>query len=353
MNRSGLGVQALRQAGHEPPEDDEQHSGREYVERYLLPLSRCDALRGAIRERVDVLRIGRDRLLKRDLIGGGREDHRFRLLVRDGGCESIESADVVLDCSGTWRLANALGNGGIPAPGEAEARAADAIRYRLDDILGSDRSRYEAKRVLLVGSGHSAATALEQLLQLEGTHVVWGRRDTRDEPFAIHPDDPLPERDRLSRLANRIAGSRNNRIDVRAGTVVERLEASNAATRVTLAGPRGTEVVDVDVVLALVGYRPDRELYSELQFHECWATMGPMKLAATLLAGGSADCLAQTSAGAETLVLPEPDFFVLGAKSYGKNVNFLIRLGLEQIRDVFTLIDGDPRLNLYTETLTR
>ena len=44
---------------------------------------------------------------------------------------------------------------------------------------------------------------------------------------------------------------------------------------------------------------------------------------------------------------PEPGFFILGAKSYGKNVNFLIRLGLQQIRDVFTLIDGDPALDLY------
>jgi hypothetical protein len=68
--------------------------------------------------------------------------------------------------------------------------------------------------------------------------------------------------------------------------------------------------------------------------------MGPMKLAATLIGGGDADCLAQTSAGAETLRSPEPGFFVLGAKSYGKNVNFLIRVGLEQVREVFTLIES-------------
>ncbi len=74
-----------------------------------------------------------------------------------------------------------------------------------------------------------------------------------------------------------------------------------------------------------------------------------MKLAATLLSSGEADCLAQTSSGADALTHPEPAFFILGAKSYGKNVNFLIRLGLEQIRDVFTLIEGDPAVDLYRD----
>ena len=44
---------------------------------------------------------------------------------------------------------------------------------------------------------------------------------------------------------------------------------------------------------------------------------------------------------------PEPDFYVLGAKSYGKNSSFLIRVGLEQVRNVFSLIEGRPELDLY------
>jgi len=72
-----------------------------------------------------------------------------------------------------------------------------------------------------------------------------------------------------------------------------------------------------------------------------------MKLAASLLAGSSADCLDQASAGAETLVTPEPGFFILGAKSYGRNSQFLIRLGLAQVREAFTLIEQRPELDLY------
>ena len=35
--------------------------------------------------------------------------------------------------------------------------------------------------------------------------------------------------------------------------------------------------------------------------------------------------------GADTLRNPEPDFYVIGSKSYGRNSQFLIRVGLEQV----------------------
>ena len=90
------------------------------------------------------------------------------------------------------------------------------------------------------------------------------------------------------------------------------------------------------VGLSLTGFSGDHRLYRQLQVHECWATTGPMKLAASLLASSSADCLEQTSHGAETLVNPEPGFFILGCKSYGSNSTYLMRLGWQQVEDVFS-----------------
>ena len=52
----------------------------------------------------------------------------------------------------------------------------------------------------------------------------------------------------------------------------------------------------------------------------------------------------------DTLRNPEPDFYILGAKSYGKNSQFLIRLGLEQVRDVYQLLTGDSELDLYSDS---
>jgi hypothetical protein len=40
---------------------------------------------------------------------------------------------------------------------------------------------------------------------------------------------------------------------------------------------------------------------------------------------------------------------VLGTKSYGRNAHFLLRIGFEQVRDVFALIAGQPGLDLYAK----
>ena len=88
----------------------------------------------------------------------------------------------------------------------------------------------------------------------------------------------------------------------------------------------------------------DHTLYRQLQVHECWATSGPMKLAAALLASSSVDCLTQTSHGSDTLRNPEPDFFILGEKSYGRNSTYLMRIGWEQVEQVFRILPLTPAL---------
>ena len=73
-----------------------------------------------------------------------------------------------------------------------------------------------------------------------------------------------------------------------------------------------------------------------------------MKLAAALSGQASADCLDQQATGASSLITPEPNFYILGAKSYGRNSKFLISVGLEQIRELFTIIADREELDLYS-----
>ena len=65
-----------------------------------------------------------------------------------------------------------------------------------------------------------------------------------------------------------------------------------------------------------------------------------MNLAAALLGeAGAATACAVAAHGPETLRNPEPGFFILGAKSYGRNSRFLLQVGWQQVDDVFgTLI---------------
>ncbi len=152
-------------------------------------------------------------------------------------------------------------------------------------------------------------------------------------------NDSLPQRDALSVLGNRIAAGESP-VEHRGGLTVRRL-AVRKDERVLVefedaGGARSTEIVDR--IISNVGYRPNNALFEELQVHQCYASQGPMGLAATLLDGGG-DCLAQESPGADILRNPEPRFFVVGAKSYGRNSAFLLRLGYEQAEHVVGMIE--------------
>ena len=126
---------------------------------------------------------------------------------------------------------------------------------------------------------------------------------------------------------------------MRLGASVESLEASPEGIIVSLRGADGeAEDVRVDRIVSLTGSVGDAKLYRQLQVHECWATSGPMKLAAALLASTATDCLEQESLGADTLKNPEPDFYILGSKSYGRNTAFLMRVGWEQVDQVFEIL---------------
>lgn len=131
----------------------------------------------------------------------------------------------------------------------------------------------------------------------------------------------------------------SDHVRCKTGVVIDSITEENRRLRVTLRDRDGRQYQEeIDRILSLTGFSGDPLLYRQLQVHECWATSGPMKLAASLLAESSADCLDQTNHGPETLVKPEPNFFILGSKSYGRNSTFLMRVGWQQVDDVFSLL---------------
>jgi hypothetical protein len=157
--------------------------------------------------------------------------------------------------------------------------------------------------------------------------------------WPVVEDDALPERSRLVAEASRLADDPSGPIETLRGVVVDSLARTNGKTTVTLRHKDGsTSAVMVDWVLSLTGSVGDHSIFRQLQVHECYATSGPMKLAAALLGSACEDCLTQESRGAETLLNPEPNFFILGAKSYGRNATFLMRVGWEQVTEVFGML---------------
>ena len=323
-------------------------TGAELVERVLEPLAAHPKVSAGIRTGVRVEAVGRDVLLKHEEIGtGARSGSPFRLLLSDGeGREWVERAGVVLDCSGTYHNPNFTGDGGIPAPGED--RWKQRIHRRIPDPV-RDAEEWEGRTVLLVGGGHSAQTAARDLAASArngaDVQVIWALRRA-DASWRPDPYDPLTLRSTLLREAREIVQGGAPGVEVRKGVVVERIRGGGRpgpdgpGLKVELRTRAGsTSEVEVDRILSLTGSVGDHHLYRQLQVHECYATQGPMKLAAALLGSSSEDCLDETGHGPETLANPEPGFFILGEKSYGRNNTFLMRVGWTQVEEVLTLLD--------------
>lgn len=359
MNATTLGVAAIAaQDGQwDCPGVEELLTGQQFWERYLRPLSESDLIVDCLRLGTEVVSVGRRGWLKGEGVGDAtRSEAGFRLLCRNaGGVEQIHAADIVIDCTGTYGNHNWLGQDGIPAVGEDAT--ASQISYTLPDVLDRDREVYSGKHALVVGAGYSAATTVALLAQLAeeqgGTRVTWITRGQGEEgPIRRIPNDRLLERDALAEAANRLAAEPGGPVLHLAGRSIVAIAYRSGTDNfeVAFAGEEA-EPRAFDRVVANVGYRPEDRIYAELQVHACYASGGPMKLAANLLSqansAAAVDCLDQGSCGPESLMNPEPNFYILGSKSYGRGSQFLMSVGFEQIRDLFTLIGQREDLDLY------
>lgn len=303
-NVSPLGLAVLRRErpGHAVPADGDLLTGREFRDAYLIPLAESEPLLESLHLEHAVLAVGR--------ASNGRS---FRLLVRDPqGRERMDTADVVLDCSGVYGHPNPLGDGGIPAAGERAARP--HIAYGLEDVTGERQVHYAGRSVLVVGDGYSAATTVCGLAALAEEHpatwVIWVSRGPRGQPLPRIPNDPYRERDRLAARANALATRCDGNLEFHAQTVLDEVVCAGPDQGFRVVGrSAGRPVVwEVDRVVANVGYRPDPGL-------------------------------------TEALRPDEPGYFVLGAKSGGRG--FLLRDAFDPIRRVFARILNNPRLDLY------
>jgi hypothetical protein len=184
-----------------------------------------------------------------------------------------------------------------------------------------------------------------RLAQLKSEHckteLFWLIKQTIDDvPMCYDANDPLANRRRLAQEVNEIYqhGQVFSKIYTQAVVLkVEQTADSRVNVHFTANGTFQT-LFNIDTVIANTGSQPDRTLYEQLSVHECYRTKGPMALAVQLLASAGADCLQQTSHGANSLVTTEENFFIVGNKSYGKQTNFLMQIGFQQAQDIFQLI---------------
>lgn len=311
-------------------------TGNDLAADYLEPLAATSELAGAIRLQTRVLSVARqDHDLMKD---GARDDAPFLVRVVGPAGEEEVLARAVIDASGTIETPGTLGASGLPALGERAA--ADRIFYGMPDVLGAQRRRYAGRRVLVVGSGHSALNALLDLARLAeidpATRITWAiRRPTPRQLLGGAGNDQLVERGRLGSEAGRLLDQ--GRVELMAGFRLDRLTMTGDGI-VASSGARSA--APVDEIVAATGFRPDWSILSEVRLDLDPAVQSPRALA-PLIDPNVHSCGTVRPHGAEELKQPDRNLFAIGMKSYGRAPTFLMLTGYEQARSVVAAIAGD------------
>jgi glycine/D-amino acid oxidase-like deaminating enzyme len=327
----GAARRLLEQGEWVEPDLDALPTGGQLIDEYLAPLAKmlADKIRYGV-EVVAVTRLGYDRIRT-----AGRETAPFLVRLEDG--EEVQ-ASAVIDAAGTWRRPNVLGASGLPARGEDEA--ADAVLRALPDVFGRDRERFVGRRSAVVGAGHSAATTLLELGELAehepGTEVVWVVRGTdQARTYGGGDADELPARGALGTRLRRLVQS--GRVELVSDFRTEAI-ARTADGRVVLTAS-GRQVI-ADVVVNSTGFRPDHHMVSELRL-DLDPILGSTRALAPLIDPNRHSCGTVPPHGVDELTHPEPGYFAVGAKSYGRAPTFLLATGYEQARSVVAALAGD------------
>ncbi|MGH7396462.1 MAG: FAD-dependent oxidoreductase [Candidatus Rokuibacteriota bacterium] len=327
----------LRNAGWAEPNPDALPTGAEIVSGYLEPLAKLPELEPHVRFGARVIAIAR--VAHDKMKTPGRDGAAFEVRIRTANGEEAFLARAVIDASGTYGAPNPLGANGLPAIGEDLSR--DRIFYGIPDVLGVDRRRYAGRSVLVVGSGHSAFNALLDLAWLASsepaTSITWAiRREDAGNMYGGGATDALPARGSLgARLRNLVE---SGRIRIETGFRAHAVERT--ASKITLLSSNGRSAGPVDEIIAVTGFRPDLTMLRELRLDLDSIVESPRALA-PLIDPNVHSCGTVPPHGAEELRQPEPDFYIVGMKSYGRAPTFLMLTGYEQVRSVVAELTGD------------
>src|SRR4051794_11822944 len=331
----------LKRHGWQAPPGDAFPTGEDLYEAYLKRLSETPEMAAVVEVKTTVRAITRRGLDK--VATRGRETKAFELSLSNGdGRVRRELARAVIDASGTWSTPNPLGGSGVPAEGEAEH--AGRISYGLPDVLGRDRALYEGCTTAVIGAGHSAANVLLDLVRLAErdprTSIVWVVRGTNlTRVYGGGGADQLPARGALgARLRNVVESGRVTLVPGFSATAVRK-----EGTRVALEGETAEglrRVGALDRIVVATGQRPDLALTRELRLDldpwlEAAKALGPM------IDPNLHSCGSVPPHGHRELSHPEPGFYTVGVKSYGRAPTFLMMTGYEQVRSVAAAIAGD------------
>jgi hypothetical protein len=197
---------------------------------------------------------------------------------------------------------------------------------------------------LVIGAGHSAGNALLDLARLAdaepSTAFVWATRGTDLVRIYGGGDaDQLPARGELGAHVRELVESGRAPLITGFSTTAVRSEGS----RIVVDGEtaEGTRRIGpVDRIIVATGQQPDLSLTRELRLDlDPW--LESAKALGPLIDPNEHSCGSVPPHGHRELAHPEPGFYTVGIKSYGRAPTFLLLTGYEQVRSVAAALAGD------------
>ncbi|QPQ30804.1 NAD(P)-binding domain-containing protein [Lysinibacillus sp. JNUCC 51] len=313
-------------------------TGHELIDLYLKPLAELAQIKPFIQLNSKV--VGISRQLNDKMKSKNRENQSFKIYVEKGDDISIIEASAVIDATGTWGNPNPANSTGIWL--QTEKALAEHIEYGIPDIKVNS-SRYTNKKIAVIGGGHSAINTLLSLVELQkenpSTKLVWiMRKNSVDEVYGGKEKDALEARGALGIRIQELVDT--GKIEVVTPFYISMVKKDKKINIIGTLNDEQTVLSGFDELIVNAGNRPDFTINNELRLSIDTVTESVQALA-PLIDPNVHSCGTVRAHGEEILRQPEKDFYIVGAKSYGRAPTFLMATGYEQVRSIAAYLSGD------------
>ncbi|MGY4795873.1 NAD(P)-binding domain-containing protein [Lysinibacillus fusiformis] len=321
-------------------------TGHELIDLYLKPLAELKQIKPSIRLNSKV--VGISRQLNDKMKSKNRFNQSFNIYVEKEDDIDIIEAKAVIDATGTWGNPNPANSTGVWL--KNEKALADYIEYGIPDI-NTNPKRYANKKVAVIGGGHSAINTLLTLAELQkdnpATKLVWiMRKRSVEEAYGGEEKDALAARGALGIRIHELVDT--GKVEVITPFYISQVKKEENIHIVGAINGEQKVLTGFEELIVNAGNRPDLSINSELRLSIDSATESVQALA-PLIDPNVHSCGTVRAHGEEILRQTEKDFYIVGAKSYGRAPTFLMATGYEQVRSITAYLSGDEEASKRVE----
>jgi len=330
----------------EEPNLDTLPTGHELIDLYLKPLSNLMEIKPHIQLNSKV--VGISRQFNDKMKTKNRVEQSFIIYIEQENDIRMIEARAVIDVTGTWGNPNPANSTGIWL--QNEKALANQIEYGIPAI-NTNTKRYANKKIAVIGGGHSAINTLLALAELQeenpATKLVWVmRKRSVEEAYGGEEKDALAARGALGIRIHELVDT--GKVEVITPFYISQVKKEENIHIVGTINGEQKVLTGFDELIVNAGNRPDFTMNNELRLSIDSATESVQALA-PLIDPNEHSCGTVRAHGEEILRQPEKNFYIVGAKSYGRAPTFLMATGYEQVRSITAYLSGDEEASKRVE----